>query len=62
MRRNSWDIPEGRIDLLVDEGGETGGGHVFVDQSVVVGGVREEVPRPCRTLQSWSYQFLSTFI
>ena len=54
MRRNSWDIPEGRIDLLVDEGGETGGGHVFVDQSVVVGGVREEVPRPGGTLQSWS--------
>ena len=44
---------EGGIYLIIDEGGEAGGGDVFVDQSVVVGRVGEKVPGPGRSLQSW---------
>ena len=44
---------EGRIDLVVDEGGEAGGRDLLVDQSVVVGRVGEKVPGPGRSLQSW---------
>ena len=44
---------EGRIDLVVDEGGEAGGRNMFVDQSVVIGRGGEKVPRPGWPLQSW---------
>ena len=44
---------EGRIDLVVDEGGEAGGRDLLVDQSVVVGRLGQKVPGPGRSLQCW---------
>ena len=44
---------KGRIDLIIDEGGEAGGRNMFVDQSVVVGRLGQKVPGPGRPLQSW---------